>query len=438
MNKGAVSPRENILSFFKVKQAGSDLRTEIIAGLTTFMTMSYIVFANPSILQNAGLPLTATIGMTALAAAIPTLLMGLWANYPFALAPGMGLNAFLTFEVCQKMGYSWQTGMGVIFIEGFLITLFVLTGVRETVMYAIPLSLKRAISVGIGLLIAFIGLKDANLVVASPATFVTFGSIRTKETILALFGLFLTAFMMARGIKGAILLGIIICTLIAIPLGLAKFPQGVFSLPSLETFGKLDILSALQLPLVPIIFAFLVTDFFDTMGTVIGVGGQGGFLTPEGRLPRLNRVLLVDSFAAMWGGICSASSTTTYIESAAGVGAGGRTGLVSVIVAILFLITAFFSPLLSIVPPVAVAPALIIVGFLMMSVVKDISWDDVEEAFPAFVILLTIPLTYSISHGIGYGFIAYSLIKLLLGKAREVHPLMFVISLVFVFSFIIY
>lgn len=410
----------------------------MIAGLTTFMTMSYIVFANPSILQNAGLPLTATIGMTALASAIPTLLMGLWANYPFALAPGMGLNAFLAFEVCKKMGYSWQTGMGIIFIEGFLVTLFVLTGVRETVMNAIPLSLKRAISVGIGLFIAFIGLKDANLVVASPATLVTFGNIKTKEAILALFGLFLTAFLMARGIRGAILLGIIILTIVAIPLGLAKLPTGIISLPSFETFGKLDILSALKLSLVPIIFAFLVTDFFDTMGTVIGVGGQGGFLTPDGRLPRLNRVLLVDSFAAMWGGICSASSTTTYIESAAGVGAGGRTGLVSVVVAILFLITAFFSPLLSIVPSVAVAPALIIVGFLMMSVVKDIPWDDIEEAFPAFVILLTIPLTYSISHGIGYGFIAYSLVKLLLGKAREVHPLMLVISFIFLVSFIIY
>lgn len=430
--------RERVLEFFKLRESGSNLRTEVIAGLTTYMTMSYIVFANPSILQNAGLPLTATIGMTALAAAIPTLVMGLWANYPFALAPGMGLNAFLAFEVCQKMGYSWQTGMGVIFIEGLIITLFVLTGARETVMNAIPLSLKRAISVGIGLLIAFIGLKDAHLVVASPATFVTFGSIKSKEAILALFGLFVTAFLMAKRIGGAILLGIIISTIVAIPLGLAKLPQGVFSIPSFETFGKLDIASALRLSLVPIIFAFLVTDFFDTMGTVIGVGGQGGFLTPEGRLPRLNRVLLVDSCAAMWGALCSASSVTTYIESAAGVSAGGKTGLVSVVVAILFLITAFFSPLLSIVPSVAVAPALIIVGFLMMTVVKDIPWDDIEEAFPAFVILLTIPLTYSISHGIGYGFITYSLVKLLLGKAREVHPFMFIISLIFLFAFIIY
>jgi len=400
--------------------------------------MSYIVFANPSILQNAGLPLTTTIGMTALAAAIPTLLMGLWANYPFALAPGMGLNAFLAFEVCNKMGYSWQTGMGVVFIEGAIVTILVLTGVREMVMDAIPMSLKRAISAGIGLFIAFIGLKDASLVVASPATLVTFGSINNKEAILALFGLFLTVFLMAKGLRGAIFFGIIVTTLVAIPLGLAELPKEVLALPSFETFGKLDILSAFKLSLIPIIFAFLVTDFFDTMGTVIGIGEQGGFLTPEGKLPRLNRVLLVDSFAAMWGAICGASSATTYIESAAGVGAGGKTGLVSVVVAILFLITAFFSPLLSIVPSVAVAPALIIVGFLMISVVKDIPWNDVEEAFPAFIILLTIPLTYSISRGIGYGFIIYSLVKLLLGKAREVHPLMFIISLVFLFSFLIY
>jgi len=430
--------RDKLLSFFKVEEAGSNLRTEIIAGLTTFMTMSYIVFANPHILENAGLPLTATIGMTALAAAIPTLAMGLWANYPFALAPGMGLNAFLAFEVCGKMGYSWRTGMGVIFIEGLIVTLFVLTRVREMVMDAIPISLKRAISVGIGLFIAFIGLKDAHLVVSSPATLVTFGTLKSKETLLSLFGLFLTAFMMAKNIRGAILLGIIISTIVAIPLGLAKLPEHVFSIPSFETFGKLDIGSALNLALIPIIFSFLITDFFDTMGTVIGVGGQGGFLTPDGKLPRLNRVLLVDSLAAMWGALCSASSVTTYIESAAGVGEGGKTGLVSVVVAILFIITAFFAPLLSIVPSEAVAPALIIVGFLMMTVVRDIPWNDIEEAFPSFVILLTIPLTYSISHGIGYGFIAYSLIKLLLGKAREVHPLMFIISLIFVASFIIY
>ncbi|MBC7328137.1 NCS2 family permease [bacterium] len=430
--------KRKILSFFRVEEAGSTLRTEVVAGLTTFMTMSYIVFANPSILQNAGLPLAPTIGMTAIAAAIPTLLMGLWANYPFALAPGMGLNAFLTFEVCKKMGYSWQTGMGVIFIEGLIVTIFVLTGAREAVMNAIPISLKRAISVGIGLFIAFIGLKDAHLVVASEATFVTFGSIKTKEALLALFGLLFTAYLLAKGIRGAILLGIVTSTIVAIPLGLAELPKGIVSMPSFETFGRLDILSALKLSLFPVIFAFLVTDFFDTMGTVIGVGGQGGFLSPDGKLPRLGRVLLVDSLAAMWGAICSASSVTTYIESAAGVSAGGRTGLVSLVVAILFLITAFFSPLLSIVPSVAVAPALIIVGFLMMSVVKDIPWDDVEEAFPAFVILLTIPLTYSISHGIGYGFIIYSLVKLLTGKAREVHPLMFFISLVFIVSFIIY
>ena len=430
--------REKLLSFFKVEEAGSNLRTEIIAGFTTFMTMSYIVFANPSILKNAGLPLTATIGMTALAAAIPTLAMGLWANYPFALAPGMGLNAFLAFEVCAKMGYSWQTGMGVIFIEGLIVTIFVLTRVREMVMNAIPLSLKRAISVGIGLLIAFIGLKDAHLVVSSPATLVTFGSLKSKGTLLSLFGLFLTAFLLAKNVRGAILLGIIISTIVAMPLGLARLPQQVFSLPSLETFAKLDIISALNLALIPIIFAFLITDFFDTMGTVIGVGGQGGFLTPDGGLPRLNRVLLVDSLAAMWGALCSASSVTTYIESAAGVGEGGRTGLVSLTVAILFIITAFFAPLLAIVPSEAVAPALIIVGFLMMTVVRDILWNYIEEAFPSFVIILTIPLTYSISHGIGYGFIAYSLVKLLLGKAREVHPLMFIISLIFIVSFIIY
>ncbi len=430
--------KSKLETFFQIRERGSNLRLEVVAGLTTFMTMSYIVFANPYILQSAGLPLTATIGMTALAAAVPTLAMGLWANYPFALAPGMGLNAFLAYEVCGKMGYPWQVGMGVIFIEGFIVTLFVLTKVREMVMNSIPLSLKMAISVGIGMLIAFIGLKEAHLVIASPATFVTFGSLRAKEAVLSFCGLLFIALFMVLRIRGAILLGIILTTILASPLGLVKLPERVISLPTFSTFARLDILSALNLALVPVIFAFLITDFFDTMGTVIGVGEQGGFLTPDGRLPRLNRVLLVDSLAAIWGAICSASSVTTYIESAAGVGEGGRTGLTSVVVGILFLIVMLFAPFLAIVPSEAVAPALIMVGFLMMRVVKDIPWTSFEEAFPAFVIILAIPLTYSISHGIGYGFISYSFIKAISGKGREVHPLMYIVSLLFLISFIIY
>lgn len=422
--------------FFRLKERGTDLRTELIAGLTTFMTMSYIIFVNPQILQNAGLPFAATMAMTCLAAASTTILMGLATNYPFALAPGMGLNAVVAFGLVLGMKLPWQVAMAMVFIEGAVVTFFVLTNVREAVMSAIPISLKRAIGVGIGLFIAFIGLKEGGIVASDPVNFVKLGNLHQPSVWVALAGLVITGVLVARRVKGAILLGIIISTFLALLAGVTKLPQQWLTASvDWSTFGRLDILGALKLSLVPTIFALLITDFFDTMGTVIAVGGEGGFLNRDGSLPRLKNVLLVDSLAAMVGGLTSASSVTTYIESAAGVAEGGRTGLTSLVVGVLFLLALPFAPVAGIVPAAATAPALIVVGFLMMNVIRDIPFDRVDEALPAFLTILGIPLTFSISYGIGFGFVSYTLIKVLRGQWRDVHPLMYIVAILFAVNF---
>lgn len=425
---------------FKVRERGSTVATEIVAGLTTFMTMAYILFVNPSILGAAGMPQEAVAVATALAAGITTLAMGLFANYPFALASGMGLNAALAFGLVLGQGVSWQTAMGVIFVEGAIVTLFVLSNVREAVMNAIPIELKRAIGAGIGLFIAFIGLSQSGVVVASEATLVTFGHFADPKVLLTFGGILVTAALLSLRVRGAILGGIILTALAGIPLGITRLPERFVALPgpgSFDTLFRLDIAGALQVGLLSSIFAFLMTDFFDTMGTVVAVAGEAGLLDREGRLPGVKRVLLVDSLAAVVGGLFGASSVTTYVESAAGVGEGGRTGLTSVVVALLFFASVLFTPLLVIVPPQATAAALIVVGFLMLStVVKEIRFDNYTEAFPAFVTLLTIPLTFSIARGIGYGFVTYVAVKLLTGRARDVHWLMWVISGLFVLSFL--
>jgi len=420
---------------FRLKANNTSVRTEVIAGITTFMTMAYIIFVNPAILEAAGLPRIPTVAATALAAAIPTLLMGLLANYPFALASGMGLNAALAYTVVVGMRVPWQTAMGIVFLEGLIISLLVLTRVRQSVMHAIPMSLKRAIGVGIGLLIAYLGLQSAGWVVANPATLTSFGSFHDKRVLLSAAGLILTVALMAWRVHGAILLGVIGTAIMALATGQGSFPTQWVGLPDFSTFGHLDVIGALKLGLIATIFAFLITDFFDTMGTVIGISGEAGFTDDRGRLPRLGRVLLIDSFAAMWGAICSASSVTTYIESAAGVSVGGRTGLTSVVTGILFLLAVFFAPAISIVPAIATAPALIIVGLLLMAVAREIPFHDIEESLPAFLTMIGIPLSLSISRGIGYGFIAYVLIKLLRGRIREVHPLMLAVSVLFAISF---
>ncbi|MBE3519099.1 MAG: NCS2 family permease [Firmicutes bacterium] len=412
------------------------------------MTMAYVIFVNPSILEIAGVPKGPAITATALAAGINTLMMGLVTNYPFAVAAGMGLNGVVTFSLVKGLGIPWQAAMGVVVIEGVIVTILVLTNIREAVMNAIPLSMKRAIGVGIGLFVATLGLEGGKIIVAHPATLVTFGSLKDKGVWVAVFGTLLTAVLMTRKVKGAILLGIIAATIFAIPLGVAHLPETVMSVPTRESFSTLFatfktnpatgapyIVEVLNLGMAGTIFAFLMTDFFDTMGTVVAIGGEAGFLDEKGQLPRIKKVLLVDSLAAVIGGAFGISSNTTYVESGAGVSEGGRTGLTSVVVAILFFLSMLFAPIAGIVPPQATASALIVVGFLMMTVVKDIDWTDFSEAFPAFITIIATPLTYSISRGIGYGFVTYVLTKALTGRAKEVHWLMWIVSALFVVSF---
>jgi AGZA family xanthine/uracil permease-like MFS transporter len=445
---------------FKLKAQNTNVKTEILAGITTFLTMSYIIFVNPQFLSFAGnpdlqvlgLPFSACLTATCLSTALMCILMGLWTNYPFALAPGMGLNAFVAYQMVASMGLSWPTAMGVIVIEGIAITILVITGFREAVMKSIPMSLKQSISIGIGLFLTLIGLQNAGFIKASPATLVTLGDFTKLPIIVSVLGLIITAILIKREVKGALLIGIISSTIIAIAVnylsgfqaypdsGYARIPETLASAPDLSIIGKFDFRVFSKLGIitsVTLIFAVMLSDFFDTLGSVIGLGTEGKFLDQKGRLPRINRVLLVDSIAAAAGGAASASSVTTYIESAAGISVGGRTGLTVVIVGILFVLAIFFAPLAGIVPNQATAPALIIVGFLMMSIIKEIPFSKFDEAFPAFLIMIVMPLTYSISNGIGVGFIIFTLIKLLSGKGKEVHWLMYLVSLAFLIDFAI-
>jgi AGZA family xanthine/uracil permease-like MFS transporter len=432
--------------YFKIEEQKSTIQQEIIAGITTFMTMAYIIFVNPSILQAAGLPFEATVITTALSAGILTIMMGVISNYPIALAAGMGFNAFITFGVVIGMNLSWQIAMGMVVIEGIVITLLVLTNIREAVMNAIPMNLKRAIGVGIGIFIVFIGLKNAGIVILNNSTIVSLGNFRDPGVLLAVIGLLFTSLLMAKDIKGSLLLGILVTTIMGffftLPNGksITTFPNQIFTtfgVDSFSTIGQADILGALQLSYIPLIFAMLLTDFFDTMGTVVSIGSKGGYLDKEGKLPGLKKVLIIDSLAALVGGFFCASSNTSYIESASGVSAGGRTGFTSVVVGILFLLSIFFAPIISVVPTQAVAPVLIIIGFFMMSIVMEMDFNNFEEGFPAFLTLVTIPLTYSISNGIGIGFITYTMIKILNLKFKEVHPLMYITSIMFVIDFVI-
>jgi AGZA family xanthine/uracil permease-like MFS transporter len=428
---------------FALRTRGTNIRTEVTAGLTTFMTMAYIIFVNPSILSNIpGLENSkpALAAATCLAAAIPCLLMGLWTNSPFALAPGMGLNGVLTFGVCLQNHIPWQTAMGVVVVEGMVIALLVLTRTREAIMEAIPLALKRAISVGIGLFITLLGLVNAGLVKMNIKDApLTYGSFHDRGVLVAVVGLAVTLGLFALRMRAALLVGILAGTLLALATGVTHLPDGaahLLSQPALSTFGRANVAAVLTHPaLWATVLAFVMSDFFDTMGTVIGVGQQAGLVDAQGRLPRLRDILFVDGLAALWGGVCGASSVTTYIESASGVGGGGRTGLTTTAVGLLFLMALFVSPLVGIVPSVATAPALIVVGFLMLGAVRDIPFDRLEEALPAFITLVAIPFTYSIARGIGYGFITYLLLLTVQRRWREINPLLAVVSLLFAYTF---
>lgn len=448
--RASAAPEGSLERFFHLRERKTDVRTEVLAGLATFMTMAYVIFVNPDILSLAGVPKGPAITATALAGGITTLMFALFTNYPFAAAAGMGLNGVVAFSlILGPSGLPWQAAMGVVVAEGVIITLLVLSNVREAIMDAIPITMKRAIGVGIGLFVATIGLVDGKIISKSDATLITYNTLKDKGVLLVIFGTLLIAVLMAKKVKGSILIGILVSTVIAVPLGLTKLPASLVAVPNAESFSTLFatfktnpatgapyIMQVLNLSMIGVIFAFLVTDFFDTMGTVVAIGGQAGFLDKNGKLPGIKNVLLVDSLAAVIGGAFGISSNTTYVESGAGVSEGGRTGLTSLVVAILFFLAMLFTPVAGMVPTQATAPALIIVGFLMMTVVKDIPFDDFSEAFPAFVTIIATPLTYSISHGIGYGFITYSVVKLLTGKSKDVHWLMWVVDAFFILSFL--
>jgi AGZA family xanthine/uracil permease-like MFS transporter len=449
--------------WFQLRARGTNVAVEARAGLTTFMVMAYIIFVNPIVLgyvgvpglEGKGLPFGATLTVTCLTAGILSIAMGLGSNYPLALAPGMGLNAVVAFELVAGRGLTWPQAMTIVFLEGAVITALVLTRFREAMLDAVPLGLKRAISVGIGLFIAFIGFFTAGFVVkpAGGPLPVGLGPLGGLPSIVFLVGFLLTAWLMARRVRGALLLGIVLTTILAIALnglvagwrgfatpGAAQLPAAIVQVPDFSTFGRLDfgVIGRLGLlTAVLVTFSIMLSDFFDTMGTIIGVGGKGGFLDRQGRLPGANRVLLVDSVGAMLGGLANSSSNTTYIESAAGVTEGGRTGLGPVVTGVLFLVAMWLSPLASVIPAQATAPALIIVGFYMMSVARDIAWDDYEDAIPAFVTMLVMPFTWSITNGIGVGFVTYVVIKVLNGRARQVHWMLYLAALAFVLYFVI-
>ena len=425
---------------FHIRERGSSVRIEALGGLSTFLTMSYILFVNPAILSAAGLPFEAVAVATALAAAVATAAMGLVANYPFALASGLGLNAVVAFDVILGRKLDWQVGMAVVIVEGLIALILVLAGLREAVMRAIPNSLKLAIGVGIGLFITLVGLREGGIVVNNPATGIGLGDLTSGPALIALFGIFVAAGFAVRNVRGALLFGIAAATVAGLVFGILNGPDGVAHAPSSNDFSTIGdsvsrIGDALTVALIPVIFALFMTDFFDTLGTAVAVGEAGGMLDDEGHLPRINRVLMVDSAAAAAGGFAGVSSVTTYVESGAGVSEGARTGLASLVTAALFALAIFFTPIIGLVGQSvefgkdvfihpAVAPALVMVGYLMMRLVTGIDWDQPEEALPAFLIIAGVPLTFSIAAGIGFGIIGFVIAMIVRGRAREIHPLM--------------
>jgi AGZA family xanthine/uracil permease-like MFS transporter len=421
---------------FKLTEHGTTVRTEVIAGVTTFLTMAYIIFVNPSILSEAGMDRGAVFVATCIASAIGTLVMALYANYPLALAPGMGLNAYFTFSVVKGMHYSWEVALGAVFISGVAFLILSLTRIRELIVDAIPASQKMAISAGIGLFLGIIALKGAGIVVANPDTYVTLGNLKAPPTILAVLGFLVMVALDARRVPGAIVIAILATTAAGIAFGVSHF-GGIFAMPPslAPTFLKMDVGGALDLGLLTIIFAFLFVDLFDNTGTLVGVAHRAGLIGRDGKVARIGRAFIADSTATMVGAVLGTSTVTSYIESAAGVKAGGKTGLVGVVVAALFLLSLFLSPLAGTVPEYATAPALFFVACIMTRGLAEIDWEDVTEYAPAVVTALAMPLTFSVANGIAFGFITYGAIKLLAGRWSEASPGILILGVLFVIKF---
>lgn len=461
-------------SYFKLEENGTDVKTEIIAGITTFFTMAYIIFVNPDILSQTGMDFNSVMVATCISGAIGSILIGLLSNYPFAQAPGMGLNAFFTFSVVFGLGYTWEQALAAVFISGVLFIVITISGIRQTVVESIPLFLKNAISAGIGLFIAFVGFSNAGIIKVNQgpiidiinqaesldkgamidavnnagAQVLEFGNFASPAVLLAVIGLIITSILMIRNVKGALFIGIILTTIIGIPMGVTNLNVD-FSMSNItlkHTFMKMDFKGLFStgggfftslISVITVVLSFFIVDMFDTMGTLIGTANKAGFLDKEGNLPRGNQAMMADAIATCAGAVLGTSTVTTFVESSAGVSEGGRTGLTAVVVGILFLLAIFLAPIAGIIPSAATAPALIIVGVLMMGSVKNIDFENLEEAIPAFFTMALMPFSYSIANGIAAGFIFYSLIKIVKGKAKEVHPVMYVFVGLFILRFIL-
>ena len=428
--------------FFKLREKNTTVKTEVLAGLTTFIALAYIIFVNPNILSEAGIPKEAAIASTIWIAALSTMVMGVFANYPVALAPGMGLNAFFAYYVCGTLGLHWTVALGAVFFSGVLFLILTVSHIRQAIINSVPQNLRVAISVGIGLFIAFIGLKGTGLIIPDKATFIGLGHVTDPTTMLSLFGLVLTGALMARNIQGSILIGIIVTTLLSMVLGYSPVPHAIgdvisTSLPHMgETFGKLDIAGAWNYGIVSIIFTFTVVELFDNMGTLIGLTSKAKLIKPNGEIENLDRALTTDAVGTICSSIFGTSTVTSYIESAAGIAAGGKTGLTAVTVSICFLIALLFAPLVGLVPGFATAPPLILGGALMMSEVGKINFVDFSDGLPAFLTIIMMPLTGSIANGFAFGFVSYVFMKTAVGKYKEVSWIMWLVSIAFVINLV--
>lgn len=422
--------------YFEFEKLGTTLRTEVLAGCTTFLTMAYIIFVNPSILSETGMPVAAVTAATCLSASFGSLMMGLVARYPIALAPGMGLNAYFAYVVCLGMGIPWQTALGAVFISGIAFLLLTLAGIRQLVITAIPPELYAAVASGIGLFIAFVGLRNAGVIVANDATLVTLGSLREPGTLLALAGLTLITVLMALRVRGAILIGILGAAGAGALLGLTPWNPQPYTLAEISaTAFQFDLKAALSLGLLEVIFVFLFVDLFDNIGTLVAVGKQAKLFDSEQRIPRIQKIFYADASATVVGATVGTSTVVSYIESAAGVAAGGRSGFTAVVVGLLFLVAMFVAPLFGIIPVAATAPALIIVGALMMTTAAEIEWQNPVIAIPAFLTMVTIPLTFSIANGLAFGFTSYALIQLCLPGRTKVNWLVYALAALFIARF---
>jgi AGZA family xanthine/uracil permease-like MFS transporter len=432
--------------YFNLAELGTNIHIEVIAGITTFMTMAYIIFVNPVMISQTGMDLGSAMSATCIASAVATIMMGVYAKYPIALAPGMGINAFFTYTVCITMKIPWEVALGCVFIEGILFVLLTAAKVRQAIAKAIPDSIRYGIACGIGLLIAFVGLKDSGIIVSHPATLVTLGKLGNPATIVAMFGFFVTGTLLIKNIHGAILWGILITAAFGIPMNVVKY-RGLISMPPslAPTFLKMDVAGALNMGLLSVIFIFLFMDLFDTVGTLAGVGELGGFMK-KGELPRAGKALMSDAVGTCVGAACGTPTVTSYIESSAGISSGGKSGLASVVTGLMFLVALFFSPFVKMIGggyttggallhPIT-APALILVGCMMLVTISKIDWHDYSECVPAFMVIIMTPLSFSIATGIAMGIVSYAALKLLTGKGRQVSWIIYVLAILFVLRFL--